>query len=97
MPTYHVTIGSQTMEVSEGTTYEQLAKQSLTNAAEEIPGDIVLVKVNDKLQELPKTVKEDCTVNFVTTAEPEGANSYATDFISNRPEISLWTRYSFPE
>ena len=76
MPTYRVTIGSQTMEVLEGTTYEQLAKQSLTNAAEEIPGDIVLVKVNDKLQELPKTVKEDCTVNFVTTAEPEGANSY---------------------
>ncbi len=76
MSTYRVTIGSQTMEVSEGTTYEQLAKQSLTNAAEEISGDIVLVKVNDKLQELPKTVKEDCTVNFVTTAEPEGANSY---------------------
>ena len=57
MPTYHVTVGSQTMEVSEGTTYEQLAKQSLTNAAEEIPGDIVLVKVNDKLQEASENRK----------------------------------------
>lgn len=38
--------------------------------------DIVLVMVNNKLQELHKTLKEDCNLTFVTTRDPLGFNAY---------------------
>ena len=43
--------------------------------------DIILAFVNGKLQELFKTVKKDCTVSFVTTAESPGRKTYIRGMI----------------
>ncbi len=40
------------------------------------PADIVLALVDGKLQELRRTLKQDCTVNFVTTAQTAGMSAY---------------------
>ncbi len=43
--------------------------------------DIILAKVNGKLQELNKPLKEDCTLEFLTTASKDGAKTYMRGMI----------------
>ena len=55
-----------------GTPYLEIAKEY----REDYDNDIVLVFVNGKLQELKKQLKEDCVLQFVTTADDAGHKSY---------------------
>ncbi|MCI8994283.1 MAG: nucleoside kinase [Lachnospiraceae bacterium] len=67
-----ITIGGSTKEYPEGTTYMDLAREYQGQYA----SDIVLVQTDGKLRELFKRVKEDCKVEFVTTADTAGVNAY---------------------
>lgn len=67
-----VTVGTVSKEYEEGTTYKRIAE----DFQKEFKHDIVLVYANGKLQELHKTLKEDCTLEFVTTEAVVGHNSY---------------------
>ncbi len=56
-----------------GTTYRRIAE----DFQEDYPHSIVLVSVNQRrLQELNKTLKDDCQLEFVTTADPVGNQTY---------------------
>jgi len=46
------------------------------NFQKNFENDIILAFVNNKLRELFKTVNEDCTVRFVTTADDTGHKTY---------------------
>lgn len=67
----HVTIGAETREYPEGTTWLQVA-QDYQHLYKE---DILLVRVNGKLQELHKHVKE-CELKFVTLRDKPGMSAY---------------------
>lgn len=69
---YHVQIGDVICEYVEDTTYEMIAKEWQKNYAD----DIVLVFVDNRLQELHKQVKQDCTLQFVTTGDVIGNKTY---------------------
>lgn len=69
---YHVQIGNEIRQYEEGTTYRQIAEEYQKNYAH----DIVLVFVNDRLQELFKTVNSDCTICFETTGDSIGHKTY---------------------
>ncbi len=67
-----VTIGGIKKEYEEGTSYLDIAKDHQS----EFENDIVLVFVNRKLAELHKKVTGDCTIEFVTTADKPGMQTY---------------------
>ena len=67
-----VTIGNIVKEYEAGTTYEMVVKENFPEKAEEI----ILVKVNGKLEELAKKVKKDCVVEPVFFHDNPGYNSY---------------------
>lgn len=67
-----VTIGGIKKEYEEGTSYLDIAKDHQS----EFENDIVLVFVNGKLAELHKKVTGDCTIEFVTTADKPGMQTY---------------------
>lgn len=67
-----VTIGSIVEEYPEGTRYLDIAQ----NHQSEYENDIVLVKTNGKLRELFKTVGGDCRLEFVTTRDKVGMDTY---------------------
>ena len=69
---YRVTIEGQEQCYPEGTTYLDIAREYQGN----YPYDIVLAFVNGKLQELAKSVKKDCVLRFVTTADDAGHKTY---------------------
>ena len=69
---YQVSIGSEVREIEEGTPYLQIAQEY----QKDYDNDIVLVIVNGKLQELHKTVKGDCKLEFETTAGEIGHQTY---------------------
>ncbi len=69
---YQVSIGSEVREIEEGTPYLQIAQEY----QKDYDNDIVLVIVNGKLQELHKTVKGDCKLEFETTAGEIGRQTY---------------------
>ena len=69
---YHVQIGNEIRQYEEWTTYRQIAEEYQKNYAH----DIVLVFVNDRLQELFKTVNSDCTICFETTGDSIGHKTY---------------------
>lgn len=69
---YQITIGNETRDYKEGTTYLEIA----SDYQKEFANDIVLVYVDGKLQELHKTVKKDCKLSFVTTADGPGNRTY---------------------
>ena len=69
---YQVKIGDEVKEYKEGTTYRQIAAEH----QEQYEYDIVLVYVDGKLQELHKTVKEDCEIEFETTGGSIGHKTY---------------------
>lgn len=69
---YNVKIGDEVRAYQEGTPYSEIAKEYQKN----FENDIVLVVINGKLQELQKTVKCDCVLEFETTAGNMGHNAY---------------------
>ena len=69
---YTVRIGEEVRQYPEGTSYEKIAK----DYQKDYENDIVLVFVDHKLQELPKTLERDCTLKFVTTADAAGMKTY---------------------
>lgn len=69
---YNVKIGDEVRAYQGGTPYSEIAKEYQKH----FENDIVLVIVNGKLQELHKTVKCDCILEFETTAGNMGHNSY---------------------
>ena len=69
---YNVQIGDEIRQYESGTTYRQIAEEW----QEKYENDIVLVFVNGRLQELFKTLKEDCIIRFETTGDPIGHKTY---------------------
>ena len=69
---FHVTIDGKTEQYEAGTTYLDIAKKHQA----EYPYDIILVFVDGKLTELYKSLKKDCELRFVTTAERPGMQTY---------------------
>lgn len=67
-----VTIGGKTKEYPEGTRFAEIVKEY--EGATEAP--IILVMVNGRLRELHKTLKHDCGIEFVTTADSIGHKTY---------------------
>lgn len=68
----NVNIAGEVADYPKGTSYLQIAKDNQKHFED----DIVLVTVNGRLQELSKTLTEDCQISFVTTAEEAGKNTY---------------------
>ena len=67
-----VQIGEKVYQYEKGTTYREIALAH----QQDYENDIVLVFVNKKLQELRKTLKTDCEMQFVTTGDQIGYATY---------------------
>ena len=67
-----VQIGEKVYQYEKGTTYREIALVH----QQDYENDIVLVFVNKKLQELRKTLKTDCEMQFVTTGDQIGYATY---------------------
>ena len=65
-------VEGQTLDVKDGTTYLELAK----NFQKKFDHDIVLVLENNKMRELFRKVKDGATVTFLTTGQIDGYNTY---------------------
>ena len=55
---------------------EMVLLKDLADKVTDSKDDIILAKVNGKLQELTKTVDSDSLIEFVTTAAPAGNLTY---------------------
>lgn len=64
----NVIIGGETRLYLRGTRYEEIVKD-FTPEGEE---PAILVKVNGKVSELHKLLKEDCTLEMISVSDPEG-------------------------
>ena len=67
-----VTIQNKVYEYDFGVPYEKIAK----DFQKDYSSQIVLVNVNGKLKELHKLLGSDCTMDFITTAEKPGSDTY---------------------
>ena len=67
-----VNVFGVTVEYEQGTTYAEIAK----DYKEKVDGDIILVKVNGKLCELHKKIANGCKIDFVTTKDSVGNDTY---------------------
>lgn len=67
-----VTIDGVTKEYPKGITYQAIAKEF----QDQYEHDIILVLKDGRLRELFKTLKDDCTLEFITTAEDAGIKTY---------------------
>lgn len=67
-----VTLGNVVKMYDAGTTYECIVKENYPELADHI----ILVKVNGKLEELSKKLKQDCHVEPVSYGENPGYDSY---------------------
>lgn len=67
-----IIVEGQTLDVKDGTTYLELAK----NFQKKFDHDIVLVLENNKMRELFRKVKDGATVTFLTTGQTDGYNTY---------------------
>lgn len=67
-----ITVGGQTLNIKDGTTYLELAK----NFQKKYDHDIVLVLENNKMRELFRKVKDGAAVTFLTTGQIDGYNTY---------------------
>lgn len=73
----NVNIYGENINVAKGTLINSLLEKC--NGREKY--DVILAKVNGKLQELNKPLKEDCTVEFLTTASKDGSKTYMRGMI----------------
>ena len=85
-----VTLGTTIKEYAEGTTYEQIIKENFPEESEQI----ILVKVDGKLEELTKSLKRDSVVEPVRFSETPGYNSYrrSTTFLMLKAIYDLYSR-----
>lgn len=68
-----VQIGNESRRYEAGTTYQKIAE----DYQKEYAHSIVLVNLNgNRLQELNRTLEQDCRLDFVTTAEQSGHETY---------------------
>ena len=67
-----IIVEGQTLDVKDGTTYLELAK----NFQKKFDHDIALVLENNKMRELFRKVKDGATVTFLTTGQIDGYNTY---------------------
>lgn len=72
-----VNIYGESISVAKGTLISSLLEKC--NGKEKY--DVILAKVNGKLQELNKPLKEDCTLQFLTTASKDGSKTYMRGMI----------------
>lgn len=77
MGMFKVTIDGVTKEYKQGTTYLEISKEYQPQFKHEI----ILVFMNGRLRELFKTLKQDCTIEFVTISEDAGRKTYARGLI----------------
>lgn len=77
MGMFKVTIDGVTKEYKQGTTYLQISREYQSQFKHEI----ILVLMNGRLRELFKTLKQDCTIEFVSIAEDAGRKTYARGLI----------------
>lgn len=71
----NVKIYGENISVVKGTSISELLGKSKEKY------DVILAKVNGKLQELNKPLKEDCTLEFLTTASKDGSKTYVRGMI----------------
>lgn len=69
---HQIIIGDQEYQYEAGTTYLKIAEQF----QHQYPYDIVLVKINGKLQELHKKLDRSGKLEFITVADPIGIQTY---------------------
>ncbi len=69
---YTVQIEDAIRQYEAGTTYGEIAR----DYEQEYENDIVLVLVDNRLQELGKTLQSDCRLRFITTADEIGHKTY---------------------
>lgn len=74
---FKVTIDGVTKEYEQGTTYLEISKEYQSQFKHEI----ILVLMNGRLRELFKTLKEDCTIQFITLGEDAGRKTYVRGLI----------------
>ena len=67
-----VNVFGVTVEYEKGSTYAEIAE----DYREKVDGDIILVTVNGKLCELHKKIQDGCKVEFVTTKDSVGNDTY---------------------
>lgn len=67
-----VNVFGVTVEYEQGSTYAEIAE----DYKEKVDGDIILVMVNGKLCELHKKIQDGCKVEFVTTKDSVGNDTY---------------------
>ena len=67
-----ITVEGQTLNIKDGTTYLELAK----NFQKKYDHDIVLVLENNKMRELFRKVRDGAVVTFLTTGQIDGYNTY---------------------
>ena len=67
-----ITVEGQILNIKDGTTYLELAK----NFQKKYDHDIVLVLENNKMRELFRKVKDGAAVTFLTTGQIDGYNTY---------------------
>ena len=72
MEKYSVQVEDRVVQYAAGTSYREIAADYQKN----YENDIVLVIVNERLQELQKTLQGDCTMRFITTGDPIGHKTY---------------------
>ena len=72
-----VTINNTVYEYPVNTTLLEISK----DFQKDYDNDIILAFVNNKLRELFKTVKKDCTIRFVTVTEDAGHKTYVRGMI----------------
>ncbi len=77
MGMFKVTIDGVTKEYKQGTTYLEISKEYQSQFKHEI----ILVLMNGRLRELFKTLKQDCTIEFVTISDDAGRKTYARGLI----------------
>ncbi len=69
---FQVTINGETKSYPEGIQYSEIVEEYEGTTA----APIILVVVNGRLRELHKTLKQDCTIEFITTSDSIGHKTY---------------------
>ena len=85
-----ITLGNVIKEYEVGTSFEQIMREHYLDKSEQI----ILVKVDGKLEELTKKVKRDCTVEPIFFCDNPGYNSYrrSTTFLMLKAIYDLYSR-----
>lgn len=85
-----VTLGNLVKEYETGTVYERIVRENYPDQADQI----ILVKIDGKLEELAKKLKRDCTLEPVYFSDSPGYNSYrrSVSFLMLKAIYDLYPR-----